>query len=163
MKRKFGVLALALAFGLFVAACGGGSDSSSGGGSAGGDRLSKADYITQVKVVGDKMNTTMAALGETSSDPKAGGKQFEQLSKALKGAAADLAAINPPKEVESAHKNFAEGISMLADEIGKAGEGMMSGDMGEAMSFVGTLANSKAMKKIQAAADELEKAGYSVG
>ena len=159
MTRKFGVLALALTLGLFVAACGG----SGGSGSAGGDRLSKDAYLTKVKAVGEKMSATMEALGEAPSDPAAGGKQFEDLSTALKGAADDLAALNPPEEVEDAHKKFTEGVSMLADDIGKAGEGMMSGDMGEAMGFVSTLASSDAMKKIQEAADELEKAGYNVG
>ena len=159
MTRKFGVLALALTLGLFVAACGGGGDSSS----VGGDRLSKDEYLTKVKAVGEKMSATMGALGEAPSDPEAGGKQFADLSTALQGAADDLAALNPPEEVEDAHKKFAEGVSMLADDIGKAGEAMSGGDMGDAMSFVGGLANSDAMKKIQEAADELEKAGYNVG
>ena len=161
MKRKLGLLALALALGLFVAACGGGGD---GGGSAGGgDRLSKDDYIVKVTAVGEKMSGTLEGLGETPSDPEAGAKQFAALSEALKGAADDLAALNPPAEVEAAHKKFAEGISMLADEIGMAGEGMMGGDMGVALTFVSGLASSEAMAKIQEAADELEKAGYSIG
>ena len=165
MTRKFGVLALALTLGLFVAACGGGSS----GGSAGGDRLSKDDYLTKVnavgekmRAIGEKMSATMQALGDTPSDPEAGAKQFEDLSTALKGAADDLAALNPPEEVEDAHKKFTEGVSMLADDIGKAGEGMSGGDMSEAMSFVSTLASSDAMKKLREAADELEKAGYNV-
>lgn len=159
MTRKLGLLALALVLGLLVAACGGGGVS----GSAGGDRLTKDAYLTKVKAVGEKVNTTMKALSDTSSDPKAGGKQFEELSTALKGAADELAALNPPQEVEAAHKKFAEGISMLADEIGTAGEGMMGGDMGAALTFMSSLASSDAMKKIQEASDELEQAGYSVG
>src|SRR3990172_12662816 len=160
MKRKLGLLALALAFGLFVAACGG----DNGGGSAGGgDRLSKDDYIAKVTAVGEKMSSTLEGVGETPSDAEAGAKQFAELSEALKGAADELAALNPPEEVQAAHEKFSEGISMLADEISNAGEGMMGGDMGAALTFVGGLASSEAMTKIQEAADELEKAGYDIG
>ncbi len=160
MKRKLGLLALALALGLLVAACGGAGD---GGGSAGGgDRLSKADYITKVTAVGEDMSATLEGLGETPSDPEAGAEQFAALSEALKGAAGELAALNPPEEVQAAHDTFSEGISMLADEISKAGDGMMGGDMGAALTFVSGLASSDAMKKIQEAADEFEKAGYDI-
>ncbi len=159
MKRKLGLLALALAFGLFVAACGGGGD----GGGGGGDRLSKDDYIAKVTAVGEKMSSTLEGLGETPSDPEAGAKQFSELSEALKGAADELAALNPPEDVQAAHEQFSEGITMLADEISKAGEGMMGGDMGAALTFVAGLASSEAMTKIQAASDEFEKAGYDIG
>ncbi len=159
MKQKLGLLALALALALLAAACGGGN----GGGSAGGgDRLSKADYIAKVTAVGDKMSTTLEGLGETQTDPKAGAKQFSAMSEALKSAADELAALNPPEEVQAAHEKFSEGISLLADEISKAGEGMMGGDMGAALTFVSGLASSDAMKKIQEAADEFEKAGYDI-
>ena len=160
MKRKLGLLALALALGLFVAACGGGGD---GGGSAGGgDRLSKDDYIAKVTAVGEKMSATLEGLGETPSDPEAGAKQFAELSEALKGAADELAALNPPEEVQAAHEKFSEGISMLADEISKAGDGLAGGDLSAALTFVSGLASSEAMAKIQEAADELEKAGYEI-
>ncbi len=157
MKRKAGLLALALALGLFVAACGGG-----GGSVGGGDRLSKDDYIAKVTAVGEKMSGTLEGLGETPSDPEAGAKQFAALGEALKGAADELAALNPPEEVQAAHDQFSEGISMLADEISKAGEGMMGGDMGAALTFVSGLMSSEAMTKIQAAAEEFEKAGYDI-
>lgn len=160
MKRKLGLFALALALGLFVAACGGGD---SGGSAGGGDRLSKDDYIAKVTAVGEKMSGTLEGLGDTPSDPAAGAKQFEELSAALKGAAAELLALNPPEDAEAANKKFAEGISLLADDIANAGEGMMGGDMGAALTFVSSLASSEAMTKIQEAADELEKAGYSIG
>lgn len=161
MKWKFGLLALALALalGLFAAACGGGD----GGSAGGGDRLSKDDYVAKVTAVGEKMSGTLEGLGETPTDPKAGAEQFAELGKALKGAADELAALNPPEEVQAAHEKFAEGISMLADEISKAGEGMMGGDLGAALTFVSGLAGSEAMKKIQEAAEEFEKAGYDIG
>lgn len=159
MKRNVGLLALALILGLFVAACGG-----SGGGSAGGgERLSKDDYLVKVKAVGTKISDTMNALGDTASDPKAGAKQFETLGAALQAAADDLKAINPPEEVQDAHEKFTEGISMLADDIGKAGEGMKGGDIATALDFMTRMTSSGAMKKIQEGADELEKAGYNVG
>ncbi len=159
MKRKLGLLALALTLGLFVAACGG----DNGGGSAGGgDRLSKDAYIAKVTAVGEKMSGTLEGLGETPADPKAGAKQFAELSSALKSAADELAALNPPEEVQAAHDKFSKGISMLADEISKAGEGMMGGDMGAALTFVSGLASSDAMTKIQEAASEFEKAGYDI-
>ena len=156
MKRKLGLLALALALGLFVAACGGGGD---GGG---GDRLSRDDYMAKVTAVGEKMSGTLEGLGETPSDPEAGAKQFEELSAALKGAADELLALNPPEDAEAAHEKFAEGISLLADEIAKAGEGLAGGDLSAALTFVSGLASSEAMAKIQEAADELEKAGYEI-
>lgn len=156
MKRKLGLAGLALALGLFVAACGGGS----GGG--GGDRLSKADYLIKVQAVGDEMNKTLSGLGSTSSDPKAAAEQFGKLKVALKAAADKLAALKPPAEVDSAHKQFTEGVSLLADEIGKAGEGLAGGDLKAALEFVSTLATSEAMTKIQAAVEEFKKAGYDV-
>lgn len=159
MKWKFGLLALALALGLFAAACGGGD----GGSAGGGDRLSKDDYVAKVTAVGEKMSGTLEGLGETPADPEAGAEQFAELGEALKGAADELAALNPPEEVQAAHEKFAEGISMLADEISKAGEGMMGGDLGAALTFVSGLAGSEAMKKIQEAAEEFEKAGYDIG
>lgn len=161
MKRTVGPIALALALGLLVAACGGGGDSSSGGG--GGERLSKEAYLTEVKAVGDKMDETMNALGDAASDPKAGAKQFETLGAAMNAAAAALAELNPPEEIQGAHDKFAEGIAELGDDIANAGEGLKSDDIGAAMSFMADLASSDAMKKIQEAADELEKAGYNVG
>ena len=160
MKRKLGLLALALALGLFVAACGGGGD---GGGSAGGgDRLSKDDYIAKVTAVGEKMSATLEGLGETPSDPEAGAKQFAELGEALNGAADELAALNPPEEVQAAHEKFSEGISLLADEISKAGGGLEGGDLSAALTFVSGLASSEAMAKIQEAAEEFEKAGYDI-
>src|SRR3990172_10500769 len=158
MKRKLGLLALALALGLFAAACGGGGD---GGGSAGGgDRLSKDDYMAKVTAVGEKMSGTLEGLGETPSDAEAGAKQFAELGEALKGAPDELAALNPPEEVQAAHEKVSEGISMLADEVSKVGDGLAGGDLSAALTFVSGLASSEAMTKIQEAADELEKAGY---
>lgn len=159
MKRNVGLLALSLVFGLFVAACGGGS----GSGSAGGDRLSKDAYLAEVKAVGDKMSETMDAVGDSISDPKAGAKQFETLGGALRAAADDLANINPPEEVQGAHDKFTEGIRALGDDIAKAGAGLKTDEVGAALAFMSKLASSDAMKKIQEAADELEKAGYNVG
>ena len=161
MKRNAGLLALAaLVLGLLAAGCGGGS---SGGGVAGGDRLSKADYLTKVQAVGTKMSTTMDELGSTASDPKAGAKQFEALGAALEDAADELAALNPPEDVQSAHEKFTDGISMLGDDIAKAGSELKGDDVGAAMTMMADLASSEAMKKIQEAADELEQAGYNVG
>jgi hypothetical protein len=160
MKRNVGLLALALGLGLLVAACGGGGG---GSGSAGGERLSKDAYLTEVKAVGDKMSETMDALGDTASDPKAGAKQFETLGAALNAAADELKGINPPEDVQAAHEKFAEGIAELGDDIAKAGEGLKTDDIGAAMTFMADLAGSDAMKKIQEAADDLEKAGYNVG
>ena len=158
MKRNVGLMAFALAVGLFLTACGGG-----GSGSAGGERLSKDDYLVKVKAVGTKVSDTMNALGDAGSDPKAGAKQFETIGAALQAAADDLAALNPPEDVQAAHEQFTDGLSMLADEIAKAGEGMKDGDTGSALTFMAGLANSKAMTKIKEAADDLEKAGYNIG
>jgi soluble cytochrome b562 len=153
MKRKLGLAGLALALGLFVAACGGGG---------GGDRLSKADYLAKVQAVGAEMNKTLSGLGSTSSDPKLAAEQFGKLKVALKAAADELAALKPPAEVDSAHKQFAEGISLLADEIGKASTVMAGGDLKAALEFVTNLAKSPAMAKVQAAVAEFKKAGYDV-
>lgn len=159
MKRNAGSLALAaLVLGLLAAGCGGGS-----GDAARGDRLSKADYLTKVQAVGTKMSDTMDELGSAASDPKAGAKQFEALGAALKDAADELAALNPPEDVQSAHEKFADGISMLGDDIAKAGSELKGDDVGAAMTMMADLASSEAMKKIQEAADELEQAGYNVG
>lgn len=152
MKRKLGLVALAAGIVLFAAACGGGSS----------ERLSKDAYLTKVSAVGDTMNATLSGLGDTPSDPKAAAEQFAKLGDALAGAADELAALNPPEEVDAAHKKFTKGIRMLADEIGKAGDGMKGGDMSAALSFASGLASSKAMTTIQEAVTELEKAGYTL-
>lgn len=146
-----------LAFLLALAGCGGGG---------GGSELSKSEYQKEVQAVGKTLSTSIDDLGSAvsgSGDLEEAAGQIDALQEALKGAADDLAELEPPSDVESAHDKLVEGIRGFADGLDDLESAMADGDVDEIQKFQTDFASSDAVQKISDATEELGEKGYKIG
>jgi len=136
------------------------------GGGGGGSELSKSEYQKEVQAVGKTLSTSIDDLGSAvsgSGDLEEAAGQIDALQEALKGAADDLAELEPPSDVESAHDKLVEGIRGFADGLDDLESAMADGDVDEIQKFQTDFASSDAVQKISDATEELGEKGYKIG
>lgn len=155
--KRLALLAFVLAF---AAGCGG------DGGGGGGGELSKSEYQEKVQAVGETLSKSIDDLGSAvsgSGNLEEAASQIQTLQDALNGAADDLAALDAPSDVDSAHDKLVEGIHGFADSLGDLESAMADGNLEEIQEFQTDFAESDAVKKISDATEELGEKGYKIG
>jgi hypothetical protein len=174
-------LVLATAFGgvalLLAAGCGGGGGSTSTGSqststttttlttttaatttTASGQSPAKTAYVSQKKVIGQSLSTSLNTLGSATTPAKAAAA-LQKVQTDLRGAADKLAAITPPDQIKTQHAQLVKAVRDFADELGPVIKSLQGGKM-TALSTVPTL---KGLTEIQAASTAITKQGYKIG
>jgi hypothetical protein len=119
--------------------------------------LSKAEYVKQMKVIGQTLSASINSISAART-PKDAATALAKVQGDLKTAAGDLKKINPPADVKDAHEKLTQAVSDFADQLGPVIDKLNSGNLA-ALSAVTTL---KAFHDLQAAANEITKAGYKI-
>ena len=119
--------------------------------------LSKADYVKQMKVIGQTLSTSINSIADVRT-PKAAATALTKVQDDLKTAADEMKKINPPADVKDAHEKLTQAVSDFADQLGPVIDKLNGGDLA-ALATVTTL---KAFRDLQAAAGEITKAGYKI-
>jgi hypothetical protein len=146
---------------LVLAACGGGGD---GGGSTTsviqptGPRLTKAQYEAKLRTigtrVGEELGTTLTATEKNSKEA------IDKGVRALRRFADELAAINPPQEIDQLHRRLVDGIRDFAEEVPDLIDRVSKAtDPSDAFAI---FLSSDAIKELGEVQQELEKRGYTV-
>lgn len=154
VARKLTLLAAgAAALALAVAGCGGG-----GGGGPKGPPLTKDAYQAKIqeiaKQIGSKLGSAVGGATGSSKNDLAGAQ------KAIRAFANELAKVNPPGEVKSAHDGFVQGMREFADDLGGLDEKLKNiKDPGEAFGALFGLKSFQTLLKAQA---EFKAKGYDL-
>ena len=168
--KFFVALALGAAVLLLAAGCGGGG----GGGTTGsqatttttttsspaptGPAPTKADYVKQMKVIGQSLSTSLNTLGAATTAAKAA-TALAKVQTDLRGAADKLAAITPPDAITAQHAQLVKAVRDFADELSPVIKSLQAGKM-TALSSVPTL---KGLTEIQTASTSISNKGYKIG
>jgi hypothetical protein len=173
-------LVLATAFGaaalLLAAGCGGGGGNGTTSGStsattttttatattttttASGTAPSKTAYVSQMKVIGQSLSTSLNTLGSATTPAKAA-TALQKVQTDLRGAADRLAAITPPDPIKTQHAQLVKAVRDFADELSPVIKSLQGGKM-TALSTVPTL---KGLTEIQTASTAISNKGYKIG
>ena len=147
MRRMVACVSLATALAVLAAGCGGGSD-----------RLSKADYETQVGTIAVGLTEAIQAVGAATT-VKGTIKALEHCQAAFKSAADDLDAIVPPADIQDEHAALATAVREFGEQlnpiIGRVARG-------NRLAVAGVQALPALPKIIRAAAD-IGQRGYDLG
>jgi hypothetical protein len=160
-------LLLALALGaaalLLAAGCGGGG----GGGTTGSQATTtttaspaptKAEYVTQMKVIGQSLSTSLNTLGSATTAAKAA-TALQKVQTDLRAAADRLAAITAPDAIKTQHGQLVKAVRDFADELDPVIKNLQAGKM-TALASVPTL---KGLTEIQTASTAISNKGYKIG
>jgi hypothetical protein len=134
--------------GLVLAGCGGGSSSGT---------LTKAEYLKQMRGITADLSTSVSKLGAVT-DAKSAADDLRQLQDQLRKTAKKLDDMKPPAAIKRAHADLAVAATKLAGELGPIITKLDAGDM-TALAGVTSL---PAFKSLQAANQQLSKAGYDL-
>ena len=119
--------------------------------------LSKADYVKQMKVIGQSLSTSINSIADVRT-PKAAATALTKVQDDLKTAADEMKKINPPADVKDAHEKLTQAVSDFADQLGPVIDKLNGGDL----SALATVTTLKAFRDLQTAAGEITKAGYNI-
>ena len=170
--KLLSLLALGAAV-LLLAGCGGGGGGTTSGAAAtttttttettttsttSGQGLGKAEYVSQMKVIGQSLSTSLNTLGSATTAAKAA-TALAKVQTDLRTAADNLAAINPPDSIKTLHADLVKAVRDFADELDPVITQLKAGKMG-ALSTVPTL---KGLTEIQTASTAISNKGYKIG
>jgi hypothetical protein len=119
--------------------------------------LSKADYVKQMKVIGQSLSTSINSIADVKT-PKAAATALTKVQDDLNTAAGEMKKINPPADVKDAHEKLTQAVSDFADQLGPIIDKLNNGDL----SALATVTTLKAFHDLQAAAGEITSAGYKI-
>lgn len=150
------VLVAAAAIGL--AACGG--DDSNGNGDGGGE-VSREEYEQALTDFGSDFEDAFAQLGSLSGvgSPEEAAGLLAEAEMLTRDAASDLGAIEPPSDVTDPHERLVVALGSLADTFAEGADAAAAGDAGRLAELTST--PPAAIADLEAAAQEIEDAGYS--
>jgi hypothetical protein len=161
-KRFLPMLALWAASMLLAAGCGGGGGGTTGASPittvASSPPLAKADYVKQMKVIGQSLSTSLNSLGKATTAPKAA-KALAKVQVDLRAAADKIEAITPADAIKTPHANLVKAVRDFADELTPVITKLKAGNMA-ALSTVPTL---KGLTEIQTASTAIANRGYKIG
>jgi hypothetical protein len=147
VRQAAAALSVTGALVLLVGGCGGSSS----------PRLSKADYIKQMKVIGKSLSASINSIAGVRT-PKAAATALTKVQADLNTAADQMKKINPPEDVKDAHEKLTQAVSDFADQLGPVIDKLNGGDL----SALATVTTLKAFRDLQTAAGEITKAGYNI-
>jgi predicted lipid-binding transport protein (Tim44 family) len=119
--------------------------------------LSKADYVKQMKVIGQTLSTSINSIA-TVKTPKAAATALTKVQDDLRTAADEMEKINPPDDVKDAHEKLTQAVSDFADQLGSVIDKLNNGDL----AALGSVTTLQAFRDLQTAAGEITKAGYKI-
>jgi hypothetical protein len=125
---------------------------------ASGQAPSKTAYVSQMKVIGQSLSTSLNTLGSATTAAKAA-TALQKVQTDLRGAADRLAAITPPDPIKTQHAQLVKAVRDFADELSPVIKSLQGGKM-TALSTVPTL---KGLTEIQAASTAISSQGYKIG
>lgn len=163
MRRATIILALLAATAFVLAACGGGNGN---GNSGDGERLTKAEYESELSALGSLVSEGFEALGDPGS-PEELEMQIEQAQTDLRDLADQLEGVNPPEEIEAAHDKLIESIRMFSDDLTDISSTLLeaaeSEDPAAAFEVLGELVNLESVAMLQDVAETYQEQGYVTG
>jgi len=134
---------------LLAAGCGGGGS---------GSGPTKAEYVGQMKVIGQSLSTSLNTLGSATTPAKAA-TALQEVQVDLRGAADKLEAIKAPDPIKSQHADLVKAVRDFADELDPVIKDLQAGKM-TALQAVPTL---KGLTEIQTASTAISNKGYKIG
>lgn len=144
---------------------GGGGTATAGGGSGGGSgdgAVSKDEYQERVNaIMGDVQDAAEDLQDVDASDTDALADSVDKAQDFLTDAADDLAEIDPPADIASAHEELIAGIRANAKADGEAVTKLKDGDRTGAMKVLGDFASTGAEQILGAMKAILAK-GYDI-
>lgn len=148
MIRKLSALLAVLA--LVVAGCG-------------GDDGEKENYERQATAVAKTLDEAFTVLAEdpAKADPADIAAKLQVGADSLAKAAAGLAEIDPPSDIEDAHDRIVKGLEKLADQFGEAATAAEEGDTDAVIEFGEQIQSSPVLEDMSKASEEMEAAGYT--
>jgi outer membrane PBP1 activator LpoA protein len=158
MVRRSAVLAV-VALSVVTVACGSRAGS-----------LTHAQYEKQLNAAGQNLSTQLGKVfssisGATSvQDVKAAAGVIRQGAQVIDGQADSLHELSPPKDASAANAKLVDGLHELASELRDFAEAAEKLDVAKVQDFVKKAQAQKLPGEVavQAAIDQLKKAGYKV-
>jgi hypothetical protein len=125
---------------------------------ASGPAPSKAEYVSQMKVIGQSLSTSLNTLGAAKTAATAA-TALAKVQTDLRSAADKLAAITPPDAIKTQHGQLVKAVRDFADELDPVIKSLRAGTM-TALASVPTL---KGLTEIQTASNAISNKGYKIG
>ena len=125
---------------------------------ASGPAPSKAEYVSQMKVIGQSLSTSLNTLGAAKTAATAA-TALAKVQTDLRSAADKLAAITPPDPIKTQHGQLVKAVRDFADELDPVIKSLRAGTM-TALASVPTL---KGLTEIQTASTAISNKGYKIG
>jgi hypothetical protein len=125
---------------------------------ASGPAPSKAEYVSQMKVIGQSLSTSLNTLGAAKTAATAA-TALAKVQTDLRSAADKLAAITPPDAIKTQHGQLVKAVRDFADELDPVIKSLRAGTM-TALASVPTL---KGLTEIQTASTAISNKGYKIG
>jgi ABC-type glycerol-3-phosphate transport system substrate-binding protein len=168
-KRLLAVPAFGAAIALLVAGCGGGGGGGATTGAEGttttttattttSSGITKAEYVREMKVIGQSLSTSLNTLGSATTAAKAA-TALAKVQTDLRSAGDKLEAITPPDQIKTQHAQLVKAVRDFADELDPVIKNLKAGKMA-ALSTVPTL---KGLTEIQTASTAISNKGYKIG
>jgi hypothetical protein len=171
--KRIGLLAVGAVVLLLAAGCrgggGGGTTTGAQGTSTTGTQTTttttssgvaptKAEYVTQMKVIGQSLSTSLNTLSSATT-PVTAAKALQGVQTDLRAAADKLEAITAPDPIKTQHGQLVQAVRDFADELGPVIKSLQAGKMA-ALQTVPTL---KGLTEIQTASTAISNKGYKIG
>ena len=164
-KRLLAVPAFGAAIALLVAGCGGGGTTTGTEGTTTttattttSSGITKAEYVREMKVIGQSLSTSLNTLGAATTAAKAA-TALAKVQTDLRSAGDKLEAITPPDPIKTQHAQLVKAVRDFADELDPVITQLKAGKM-TALQTVPTL---KGLTEIQTASTAISNRGYKIG
>lgn len=154
-RAKRGLLVTQLALALAAAGCGGGGN--------GDDTLSKREYGQKVQSVGAQLLRTFRSVSGGSTGLSRLPAQLDKAGAALRSTAAQLDAVDPPRDARADNDLLVRGMRRLADAVDRLEQAAREKDAQKIAQTLQQLQRSSAIQDLQKATGDLARKGYSVG
>jgi hypothetical protein len=132
-----------------------------GGGSSG--RLSKAQYEQRIQADGKAVQDAASAIKSGGSSLAAIAVKVAGAEKATKAAAADLAGVKPPADIEDDNTKIVAALRKIDALLTKLEQAAKAGDVAAVEQTGLALQNSAEIKTADAAAKDMKAKGYKIG
>jgi hypothetical protein len=136
----------------------------------GDDRLSKEEYEQQLDEIGNEFATTIQEVFSAPElqNPDSLGQAADIIrdgQQVIADAADEMAALNPPEEVQEQHDKLVEGFRDLAADLGTFADDAEEGNLSAIEQFAQDAQSQSlpSFQKIQEAIDEFAAKGYGAG
>jgi methyl-accepting chemotaxis protein len=142
-----------LATGVVLAACSGEQN----------DRLTKRQYEQKVQSVYGHVQASFRELGRNAGSLQDLAASVKSVQSALRDAADELEAIEPPETVEEENEELVEGMRGYADDLDRLREAAADENAPGVQTFNAAIAENDSIERMAEAAEEMMHHGYDLG